>query len=473
MAGNDTENLPVKEVESESVSYLTLGDGDFTYSLDLARYMKLSGSSQTLSPTKPHKNTRLILTGVDTLEALTSKYKDSAFILQDIRNQQDEMPSMSLRIQHGVNAIIHPDEKERAKGPLHECADHVMFHHPHLGTENCSLHKRFLAHLFFSVDRHWMKPKGGVFHLTLVEGQFERWKCLEQAKRHGLDLLYKSPFAPPPVATSSKGGSTGNRYHYRRHQTGKSFATRRPNSRSFTYTFGRTVDHGFHVATTLPWQIPCPSSSDTGTEKIEKPVTVVVPTSSMLPCTFCEKEFAEKRSLKCHLCDKHSCDKATIEQMMNNGNQTRTKKRKQEMISTTTIEQAEKSFACLQCLPNRIFQSEKALQSHIRAKHSGMHTYIKPDWSTDNTNVCQRANSGEPSVEPHLETDTTKSKECEICGFQLVDGSFSLHFQDFVPVDESQTFSCDFCSKLFREERAKLQHMNFCSKRPNSTNFES
>ena len=162
MAGNDTENLPVKEVESESVSYLTLGDGDFTYSLDLARYMKLSGSSQTLSPTKPHKNTRLILTGVDTLEALTSKYKDSAFILQDIRNQQDEMPSMSLRIQHGVNAIIHPDEKERAKGPLHECADHVMFHHPHLGTENCSLHKRFLAHLFFSVDRHWMKPKGGV-----------------------------------------------------------------------------------------------------------------------------------------------------------------------------------------------------------------------------------------------------------------------------------------------------------------------
>ena len=177
--------------------------------------------------------------------------------------------------------------------------------------------------------------------------------------------------------------------------------------------------------------------------------------------------------MKCHLRDKHSCDKATIEQALKGGDQSRVKKRKQELISTTTIEQAkESSFSCLQCHPNRIFQSEKALQAHIRAKHSGVYTYIAPDWATDGKATCQRVDSGEPSVEPHLQNDATKLEQCKICGFQLVDGSFSRHFQDFVPVDESQTFSCDFCSKLFREERAKLQHINFCSKRPDVTNFE-
>ena len=471
MARLETETKQAKvlsstaDADSESTVYLTLGDGDFTYSLDLARYMKLSSASQSSSSTKQQKRVKLILTGVDTIEALTSKYKDSVFILQDIRSQQDGMSSMSLAIRHGVNAIVHPNGINAANEPLHEPADHVLFHHPHLGTENCSLHQRFLAHLFYSVDNHWMKQKGGIFHLTLVEGQFERWKCKEQAKRHGLKLLQKARFAPPPVTTSNKTGvSTGNRYHYRRHQTGKSFASRRPNSRSFTYTFGRTIDNGIFIATTLPWHMPC--SSDSWAEKtpeIEQ-LTSAVPKSPMLLCPFCDKEFSEKRSLKCHLRDKHSCDKATIEQAIKGGEQPR-KKRRKEMISTTIKELETTSFSCIQCLPHRIFQSEKALQSHIRAKHSGIYTYIAPDWSIDKTKQCQRVDNGHPSDELQQENGSTEAEECRICGFQLVDGSFSRHFEDFVPVDESQTFACDFCSKLFREERSKLQHMNFCSKR--------
>ena len=437
------------DVDLKSVVYLTLGDGDFTYSLDLARHMKLLAASPPSSSTKQETRAKLILTGIDTLEALTSKYKDAPFILQDIRNQQDRMSSMSLIIRHGVNAIVH-DEKERAKEP----ADHVLFHHPHLGTENCSLHKRFLAHLFYSVDRHWMKQEGGIFHLTLVEGQFERWECQEQAKRHGLELLHKSPFAPPPVTATAKGTSdatAGNRYHYRRHQTGKSFATRRPNSRSFTYTFGRTIDKGSYIATTLPWQMPHSFPPGIGEGKIAQ-------ADPMLFCPFCNKEYPEKRSLKCHLRDKHSCDKATIEQVVKGGQQPSRKKRKGEMDSLAAINtSATTPFSCVQCQPHRAFQSETALQSHVRAKHSGIYTRIAPDWSADKTNQCQRMDAGQPNGKARLE-------ECRICGFKLVDGSFLRHVQDFVPMDESQTFACDFCSKSFREERAKLQHMNFCQK---------
>lgn len=460
-----------KEVDSEHIVYLTLGDGDFTYSLDLARYLKLSSVSSS-SPTK-QKRPKLILTGVDTLEELTSKYKDSPSILQDIRNQQNEVSSISVTIRHGVNAIVHPNEIDDANGPVHEPADHVLFHHPHLGTENCSLHKRFLAHLFHSVNNYWMKPNGGIFHLTLVEGQYDRWKCQEQAERHGLELIHKSPFAPPPLAnydgTKSADKNNGNRYHYRRHQTGKSFATRRPNGKSFTYTFGRTIDKGMFAATTLPWQNQCPSPADTNIatgKSVEKETiasSAVKP--SMLSCPFCDKEFLEKRSLKCHLRDKHSSAVATAEEEVNAEENPR-KKKKLEMCLTENKRSESLSFSCLHCKPQRVFQSEKALQSHIRAKHSGIYTYIAPDWSSSKIKEIQNSGIEQPDDDSKRENHSNKVEECRICGYKLVNGSFALHLDDFLPVERLKTFACDFCSKVFREERAKLQHTNFCSKRP-------
>jgi hypothetical protein len=476
-AQNENPQLEVssssKEIDSEYVVYLTLGDGDFTYSLDLARYFKLSLASISTK----QKATKLILTGVDTLETLTSKYKDSKSILQEIRNQQDETASMSLKIRHGVNAIVHPNEKDDEQ--VHEtAADHVLFHHPHLGTENCSLHKRFLAHLFHSAKNHWMKRKGGIFHLTLVEGQYERWKCQEQAERHGLELLGSQKFAPPPVvktdgtnnSLSKNGIHKSNRYHYRRHQTGKSFASRRPNSKSITYTFGRTIDKGMYITTTLPWQTPGSSSFDITTKQIAevKPISVTTVKLPMLSCPFCDKEFLEKRSLKCHLRDKHQGATATKEQEVNDGQEQPRKKKKLEMGDTSTTIKASEilSFSCLHCEPHRVFQSEKALQSHNRAKHSGICTYIAPDWSLAKLKESRNiVTTRLPDGEPSIETDANKLKECYICGFKLIGRNLSHHFADFLPVDGLQTFSCDFCSKLFREERAKLQHMNFCTKR--------
>ncbi len=436
-----------------SIVYLTLGDGDFTYSLDLARYMKSSLVSPSTSSTAQEKNAKLILTGVDTLEVLTSKYKDTPFILQDIKNQQEGLESIELKIRHGINAIVHPDKIDATNDPLHEPADHVLFHHPHLGTENCTLHKRFLAHLFYSATKHWMKRNGGIFHLTLVEGQYERWKCLAQAERHGLGLLQKSPFSPPPVQTTN---GTGNRYHYRRHQTGKSFGNRRPNSRSFTYTFGRTCDKGKYIATGLPWETSSSGQSAIETEKCEEISSRTKTTQSkyMISCPLCEKEYQEKRSLKCHLSDKHSCDKATSKQILS-GEAQLGKKRKRQTATTTIDISKSQLFSCQKCQPHRIFESEKALRAHIRAKHSGMYTYIAPDWSKQQ---CSRVDASQSE-------SNTKVEDCQICGFKLVDGDLSLHLQDFMPVDEAQTFSCDFCSKFFREERAKLQHMNFCAKR--------
>jgi len=453
--------------DSEPIVYLTLGDGDFTYSLDLARYMALS--------TKQHP-VKLILTGIDTLETLASKYKDSPSILEEIRSQQEQVPELSVSIRHGVNAIVtNPDQNQDAGTRGQDAADHVLFHHPHLGTENCLLHKRFLAHMFHSATKYWMKENGGIFHLTLVEGQYNRWKCLEQAERHGLELLHQTHFAPPPVMNDSAtktgknngGASNGNRYHYRRHQTGKSFATRRPNSRSITYSFGRVLDKDTRTTTNLPWQSLCSSSSDApaqeNPEQNATASTVSTP-SLLLPCPFCEKQFLENRSLKCHIRDKHRCVKTTDQQGSSHEEQPRKKKKLQNDASLAATERGDATtYTCSHC--TRIFQSTKALEDHIRAKHSGINTYIAPDWSMAKKKQTNNLGDDSTNGETTTEDSSNKHEECHICGSKLIGRSFSQHFEDFVPVEESQTFKCDFCPKTFREERSKLQHMNFCSQR--------
>jgi len=68
----------------KTISYLLLGDGDFTYSLDLCRYIA-SLSHQTSNATDETVVYSVTCTGVDTIEELRCKYKDADFVLKNIR----------------------------------------------------------------------------------------------------------------------------------------------------------------------------------------------------------------------------------------------------------------------------------------------------------------------------------------------------------------------------------------------------
>jgi uncharacterized C2H2 Zn-finger protein len=449
-----------------TTSYLTLGDGDFSYSLDLARYF-------TVLIYQEGQRIQIIATGVDTLQALTKKYKDAPFILENLRKQEQQLlsSSLSVSIRHGVNAIIlendvdtkqenHSNNNQRQQqqqqqySSLFGISDHVMFHHPHLGIEDAALHSRFLCHLFHSVSNFWMKSNGGVFHLTLVKGQYERWKCQEAASRHGLCLLNKYIFAPPPVRDSIK-NTNGSTYHYRRHQTGKSFESRRPTSESITYTFGRECDEGMYIATHLPWQSTRKEAS--------VPSKSVI---SLIPCPRCDKAFREGRSLKSHLRDKHSDGVDNLKTVSD-----------QEPIPCPFCSQEETGT------PTRTFPTAQALEAHITAKHSGVHTYIVPDWSIakKNTTADRQDNFIEDAIklkkpaslalQGQNEGDNCDDITCPICDLPLYDRSLDEHFVDFVPNEDSLVFPCTFCSKSFREERAKLQHENICSKRTTTKDF--
>jgi uncharacterized C2H2 Zn-finger protein len=329
--------------------------------------------------------------------------------------------SISVTIRRGINAVQPPPSDETDSWR----ADHVIFNHPHIGTEDAALHARFISHFLHTCFNYWMRRDCGILHLTLVKGQYERWKCEESAQRHDLILLERNSFVPPPG---------GGHYHHRRHQTGKSFASRAIGG-SETFSFRRKTDHDKYkyVATCLPWQT--------------HPFV-----EEEFPCPFCGKIFREERSRTSHLIALHPSDSEM-------------KRERNEL------------FQCQSC--TRTFANEQALTDHVRAKHTSLHSAIQPDWvrnncpsrevrtdNTSNLNIMQGA------------SENASYGSCNVCGVIFkTKGRESKHLKEFVPIassvvdwervtkeaDAIMEYRCSFCNKRFRDKRAQLQHENFCT----------
>ena len=460
---------------SSAVTLLILGDGDFSFSLDWARYL---AQNPTIYPAK---SLHLLATGLDSIEALLAKYKDSTFLVTRLKGldktvrrrgasvtsgiagsgDDDDSILLHVSVHHGVNAICQTSLP--LSNPLgHSRAQHVVFHHPHLGTEDAVLHSQFLCHLFHSVSTVWLENDNSddainCFHLTLVKGQFTRWKCAEAAERHGMMLVDRRPFSPPRVENPY--------YQHRRHQTGRSFAARASDG-SETYTFTRQKTQ----AKTL---VLGSGDGAPNKKKVAELVSMLLGTTgleresaddndrsnnndcdSLLACPYCEKTFREERSRKCHVKAVHASDGV--------------KKRKREDHT---------AYSCYLCRSKdgggpRLFQSSQALEDHQKAKHLAKHNEIKPDWLKPSPAIDNKKDAGP--------TDTgNKSEEdfgcCAICGLKFTDVlSDKDHKNAFVPSDVSAPsvadkldllpFACSYCKKAFREERAQKQHENFCNK---------
>jgi uncharacterized C2H2 Zn-finger protein len=243
---------------------------------------------------------------------------------------------------------------------------------------------------------------------------------------------------------------------------------------SITYTFGRRSEDGMHVASSLPWQ----NGQQQQEQQEDAKSSTAASSSSWLTCPHCDKEFREERSRKCHIRDKHP------DEDMDHHQRIKKKIKKTSSFDLTS----HTSFPCQLCLQEetgtpRIFSSVQAFDDHIRAKHQGIHTYILPDWSQAKKKVPLTTDEdktipgmSQPAAVPadaaqsitnndSSPTTNTNTTKCSICGLSLGGRTISDHFGDFLPVECSTTYQCDFCARCFREERAKLQHENFCSKR--------
>ena len=467
-------------------SYLTLGDGDFSYSLDLCRFLASSTHNDATAATNVAAH--VTCSGIDASDEVRAKYRNTDSIIGKIKSLDEcqmikrrekkrrkmmknlkrkrgddnepaggfnvqgssyaerstinvEPSPLSVRVEHGVNAIVMPgSDTSRSAGQRYQ---HVVFNHPHIGRESAALHRRFLSHLFNTVGQHWLAPSG-VFHLTLVLGQADRWNCLDAAKKHGFTLLNRDAFRPPPGPSSQSSLGTETYFKSRRHQSGRSFANR--SSGSETLTFGRICDEksGF-VAHHLPWQ---------NMPKVEQSK------DDMLECPHCPRSFRDERARKNHIKCSHPNGGEDV-----NGPRT----------SATAVG---KAFACQHCNISA-FTSAQALNDHIKAKHSGKHTDIKPEWSkaailgnqeSDNKDQVGEIERGGIDVPTREEIGS-----CDVCGLSYYSPEDeAAHLIEFVPqpvvvngvetMAEAKKYKCSHCNKSFKDARAVQQHENFCSR---------
>ncbi len=507
-------------IMAKQLSYILLGDGDFTYSLDMCRFLAALPDHHSSLPCAPstksgddskptissnimtHHHHDVTCTGVDTSQEVKSKYKDADFILTNIQSinkratnieqQQSSKSRVTTKIVHGVNAVQSTLDDDY---PSLQHFDHVLFHHPHLGIEDAQLHKRFLLHFFHAATRRWMKPKGGLLYLTLVRGQCERWMCISGAERHGLVLLRRDKFCPPPSLSKEK-----TYYQLRRHQSGKSFANRRVmqggetarDGESETLVFGRSCDYPLNSSTSsldgnvgmLPWEnveatmfTNNKSNTEGGEVNNDDDVDSTPISADPYPCNYCTKSFHEQRSLKNHIiCSHPDCDEAIEWAKKKKKGKKRKMGGKQcvpddEQPQQQIMRIGGERFICKICdsekeadEPSRVFPHKQALIDHERAKHSGVHLDIKPDW--------YKGKRGEGSCD----VTPPSVSSCPICDLIFSSDTDRIrHEQDFVPTASStvdsisekgasqSSFQCSYCSKSFREERAKRQHENFCS----------
>lgn len=145
------------EVLPEAERVLLLGEGNFSFALSLARYLR---------PALLTRRYSLHCTSFDSAATLAAKYPEAAHILSALASFEN------ILLEHGVDATaLHRSY------PASLSFDQVVFNFPHLGVEDCRLHASLLAHVFHSV-RPFLRALGSV-HISLSEDQCSRWRLLE------------------------------------------------------------------------------------------------------------------------------------------------------------------------------------------------------------------------------------------------------------------------------------------------------
>ena len=159
---------PSSVPSSDRLRVLTVGDGDLTLSLALARAYgdQLDLVASTL------------LKSSDDLVATYSNLQ----VLKEL--QERKVP-----IRYGVDAT-HIEETGNDKW------DVILFHHPHLGPivdeqVHAERHFSLLAHYFFSASK-CLRP-GGLVHVCLCGNQPQTWRVEQAAQQQGLVKVATTP----------------------------------------------------------------------------------------------------------------------------------------------------------------------------------------------------------------------------------------------------------------------------------------
>jgi ribosomal protein L44E/predicted RNA-binding Zn-ribbon protein involved in translation (DUF1610 family) len=395
---------------------LTVGDGNFSYSLALATQLKKSG----------HDTLELTATSYDSYDELVLKYPEC----KRICGQLEEMGATVL---HRVDATnLHASLVAATTGEKALKFDAVVFNHPHCGEENVRRHQSLLSHFYHAalavLDEEREEDDGSGILLTLAEGQPERWQAVQRARSAGLRLHRQ-------VDDVDSDEQFGLAYERRRHQNGKSFHQvtlhgERKRQASTLFIFRRKRE----AATT--------EGGGAGVVEKEEAASRKRKAERELPlefaCSQCERSFKSAQGLRTHVHMVHELDAGTAKKVL---------------------------LPCAFC--DRTFKKEDARRQHQVAKH-GKDPLIKPDWYEQQRTATTGSTAAAPSQEASETTiatttaATSEPKPCSICQLSFPNADeFDAHWQKLQPRAAAQR-KCATCSREFDEERALRQHQNFC-----------
>ena len=238
-----------------------LGEGDFSFTRSLP--------NKSDHPSFPPSFEAIVASSLDTRDEVLEKYPN--FIHMKFGSK--------ISIFHSVNAL------ELSTWPTAVSSEYtVLWNHPHLGIENAIEHFQLMCHFFHIIPENQFSVV-----LSLIDGQFDRWRVEEAARKSG---WYIQSY-PVLLQTECFPG-----YFARRNLSGNSFKNTpapKQTSVSFFYLFGRQREGS--VRDTVETQLQGKREYNTKNFNFE--------------CLECRKSFASVQGLKTHVRQVHELRKYT------------------------------------------------------------------------------------------------------------------------------------------------------------------
>ena len=446
LAANSREGLQGGATRPQAI--LTVGEGDFSFSASLRERLD-----------RMHGDYHLTATSLDSRATVLTKYSEA-------------LPLLSHLEKHGGVSVVHCIDAtalESSACALYGPYDLIIFNFPHLGTEDFYKHQFLIAHFFDSAKT--LLDLQGQVQIALANDQPWRWAVEEMAALSGFRLLEARTFRPQLEFPG---------YLVRRHHSGKSFQRTRPagnlrvDMRAYRFTFVR--------AARIPgvWKAGASSSTDVS--------------ACTAPATNETLSSVSEAEIKVYLPAYNFtlwCGKVQVDSTMTPGGDLA--RSTEQPAAVTPAEQALDShpelrpssrpelqalessmlLPCTAC-PGREFRCAAALRQHRRAKH-GKYSELKPDWFTHPTAV-EASGIRASSSRAHVYGAETGSQGsdgaglvgqmwlCRVCRIEFGNETqLRNHLSGLQPAAR-QVHTCVGCNRSFNEQRALLQHANFCSR---------
>jgi DNA-directed RNA polymerase subunit M/transcription elongation factor TFIIS len=325
---------------------------------------------------------------------------------------------------------------------------------------------------------------GGLFYLTLADGQAHNWCLSEMVSRQGFQQVKSFSFVPSDFPY----------YQMKRHQVGKSFKQRITSHETFVLTLSSSssvngsddkcsLKSDIFLLMTEKNSIGGKESESSGVGNVDqkhkqaKPkkqkkrkmvemtagmyeqVSVSteskdVESESCYRCTTCRKEFPTEQGARTHVYVEHVLEKSVAKYQL----------RALESVALTPVsteslqiesEVDSGTYRCSFCTGSeKVYTSVDALYQHVTAKHPSVNR------STSISTTCDVKSSDiAPKVEASPSKDEVVKEECVICGTCVT--SQVEHLASLKP-PQVKLLECETCGRTFQSERSILQHSRFC-----------